>query len=215
MAKPGKRPASAVLGEQTRARIVDAGLATLKDRGYAATSTRAVAARGGFTQASIFYHFGNLNEVLLGALDRTSEERMARYRSAIEQVHTVPELIEVAAAMYLEDLDGDHLAVLAELIAASSSSPELGPEIAARMEPWVRLIHDAVARVLHESPLKAVVPQRDIAFGVVALYVGAALLTRLTGDTSDARSLFATATRVGSMAGALLGGTAWPTEGGA
>lgn len=212
MAK-GRRPTSAAAGEQTRARIVDAALATLKQRGFAATSTRAVAAQGGFTQALIFYHYGSLNEVLLAALDRTSEERMTRYASALEQVHSLPQLLEVAAAMYLEDLDGDHLTVLAELIAGSSSAPELGPAIAERMEPWVRLTEEAVARVLGDSPLATLIPQRDIAFGVVSLYVGAALLTRLSGDTSDARSLFATATRVGATAGALLGAPPPPVGG--
>ncbi len=207
MAK-GRKPSSAQAGEQTRVRIVEAALATLKERGFAATSTRAVAATGGFTQALIFYHFGSLNEVLLAALDRTSQERMARYVTALERVETLPRLLEVAAAMYLEDLDGEHLAVLAELIAGSSSAPELGPAIAARMDPWVQLTEQAVARVLGDSPLGAVLPQRDIAFGVVALYVGAALLTRLSGDTSDTRSMFATATRAGTMALALFGETA-------
>ncbi len=188
--------------EGTRQRIVRAALDTLKERGFTATSARAIAATGGFNQALVFYHFGTVNDLLLAALDSTSEQRMARYRAAVAEVHTLSELLRVASEMYREDLEGDHVAVLAELIAGSSSAPELGPEIAARIEPWVAFTEEAVVRVLAESGLSDLLPGRDLAFGIVALYVGVALLARLSDDRSQAESLFESGTR---MAG-LLGG---------
>ena len=203
MAKSGASGAVArSIREGTRQRIVRAALDTLKERGFTATSARAIAATGGFNQALVFYHFGTVNDLLLAALDSTSEQRMARYRAAVADVHTLSELLRVASEMYREDLEGDHVAVLAELIAGSSSAPELGPEIAARIEPWVAFTEEAVVRVLAESGLSDLLPGRDLAFGIVALYVGVALLARLSDDRSQAESLFESGTR---MAG-LLGG---------
>ena len=195
------------ISEGTKGRIVEAALQTLKEKGFTATSARAIAASGGFNQALVFYHFGSVNDLLLAALDRTSEQRMVRYRAAVDAVHTLPDLLRVASEMYKEDLAGDHVAVLAELIAGSSSAPELGPEITARIEPWVRLIEEAVDRVVAESALPGdVLPSRDLAFGIVALYVGVALMSRLGDDRSGAESLFASGTRLAPLFGSLMGG---------
>jgi len=191
--------------EGTRQRIVRAALETLKERGFTATSARAIAAAGGFNQALVFYHFGTVNDLLLAALDSTSEERMERYRAAVAEAHTLAELLRVASEMYREDLEGDHVAVLGELIAGSSSAPELGPQIAARIEPWVAFTEEAVARVLAESGLSDIIPSRDLAFGIVALYVGVALLARLSDDRSQAESLFESGTRMAGMLGTVLG----------
>ena len=76
MLKPSAQ--SDQLPATTKERIVVAALETLKEEGFAGTSARAIARRGNFNQALIFYHFGTLNDLLLAALDRTSAERMAR-----------------------------------------------------------------------------------------------------------------------------------------
>ncbi len=190
--------------EGTRQRIVRAALETLKERGFTATSARAIAATGGFNQALVFYHFGTVNDLLLAALDSTSAQRMERYRAAVDQAHTLPDLLKAASEMYREDLEGDHVAVLAELIAGSSSAPELGPEIAVRIEPWVRFTEEAVARVLAESGLTDVIPGADLAFGIVALYVGVALLARLSDDRTQAESLFESGTNMAGLLGNFL-----------
>jgi len=205
MAKSG--PTGAVarsIREGTRQRIVEAAVQTIKERGFAATSARAIAATGGFNQALVFYHFGSVNDLLVAALDRTSEVRMARYRAAIDAVGTLPELLAVASEAYQEDLAGGHIKVLAEMIAGASAMPELGPEIAGRLRPWIDFTEEAVARVMARSPLAPLVPSADLAFAIVSMYLGTAMLTHLTGDPAPAESLFRTGTNVGAMLSALL-----------
>jgi AcrR family transcriptional regulator len=199
-------PVARSIREGTRQRIVEAALQTLKDKGFAATSARAIATTGSFNQALVFYHFGTVNDLLLAALDRSSEARMGRYRAAVDDVHSLPELLRVAAEVYREDLSGDHVMVLAELITGASSAPELGPQIAARLEPWIAFTEEAITRVLGESPLAGVVPSRDLAFGIVSLYLGAAMLTRLAGDRSGAESLVASGVVVAGLLGSVLDG---------
>jgi len=200
VAKSG--PSGAVarsIREGTRQRIVEAAVQTIKERGFAATSARAIASTGGFNQALVFYHFGSVNDLLLAALDRTSEVRMSRYKLAVDAVGTLPDLLAVASEAYREDLAGGHIKVLAELIAGASAVPELKPQIAARMEPWIALTEEAVERVMGASALAPLVASRVLAFAIVSLYLGAAMLTHLSDDPAPAESLFRTGTKVGGL----------------
>ncbi|HEV8420639.1 MAG TPA: TetR family transcriptional regulator [Actinomycetota bacterium] len=183
----------------TRARIVAAAIRTLKERGFAGTSARAIAHSGRFNQALIFYHFGTVNDLLLAALDETSAQRMRRYRGALEEIKTLPELLAQAAQIYREDLESGHIKVLAELIAGASSSPPLGPEIVARIEPWVALTEEALERVLAGSALESLVPTQDLAFTVVALYLGVELLAHLNGQLARAEQLIDSGSRLASL----------------
>jgi AcrR family transcriptional regulator len=197
----------------TRARIVDAAIETLKREGYAGASARAIAQAGGVNQASIFYHFGSVTELLLAALQETSDRRMASYRQAMADAGTLPELVDMAARVFREDLEVGHITILAELIAGRSSEPELGPPIVEQIRPWRELTEEAARRVLHGSPLEALVPVRDVAYAVVALYVGLELLTHLDGDPSGAERLFEVARVAAPMLGALLGPGATAEDG--
>ncbi len=196
----------AVNSEQrgTREQIVEAALETLKTEGYAGASARAIARRGGFNQALIFYHFGTLNRLFLAALDHTSEQRMARYREAVAGATTLEHMLEVAFRIYREDLDAGHVRVFSELIAASMAHPELKPEIAARTEPWIAFARDAIDKVIAGSPFATDLPTRQLAFAVVAFYCGVNLLSTLDEDRSDTEALFRTARSLAPLVSALL-----------
>ena len=151
MLKPSAQ--SDQLPATTKERIVAAALETLKEEGFAGTSARAIARRGNFNQALIFYHFGTLNDLLLAALDRTSAERMARYREAVRRPGTIEDRIRMATDLYREDLQTGHITIISELIAGSLARPDLGPEVVARMEPWVELVEDELSDLLAGSLL--------------------------------------------------------------
>ncbi len=51
-------------GDQTRARILAVALELIADRGFAATSTREIAERLGFTKAALYYHFRTKDDLL-------------------------------------------------------------------------------------------------------------------------------------------------------
>lgn len=169
---------------------MDAALASLTHEGFAGTSARSIAKRGDFNQALVFYHFGTVNDLLLAALDRTSEVRMAAYAEAVRSVATVEDAVRVATELYREDLASGHITVLSELIAGSLDRPDLGPQIVARLEPWIDLAEDAVRRVLGPIGVTALVPSRTIAYTVVALYLGVDLLSHLEGGHERAKALF-------------------------
>ncbi|HVQ88640.1 MAG TPA: hypothetical protein VMT88_10720, partial [Actinomycetes bacterium] len=59
---------------------------------------------------------------------------------------------------------------------------------------------------LAKSPLRRLVPAKELAYPIVATYLGIELLAHLDGDHSRADALFATATRTTNRLGRLLGG---------
>jgi AcrR family transcriptional regulator len=199
-------------GAGTRERIVAAAVRTLKERGFSGASARAIARTGDFNQALIFYHFGSVNDLMLAALDDTSERRMATYREALGEVTTLPGLMAEAARIYREDLESGHIKVLAELIAGASSAPELGPQIVRRVQPWIEFACDAVARVLQGSPLEALPVVEDVAYAVVALYLGVELLTHLNGESARAERLIESGIRLTGLLGPLMGGSVEGSE---
>ena len=178
-------------GEATRERILDAALETLTNEGFAGATSRAIARAGGFNQALIFYHFGNLDGLLLAALDKTSEERLTVYRKAVEEAKTPAELAEVAARVYKEDRDRGHMTVVSQMIAGSVARPELAGEMVARMEPWIELCEEALGKALSGTPAAAAVPLRDLAYAIATFYLGLNLLTHLDEDRERTEALVA------------------------
>jgi AcrR family transcriptional regulator len=178
-------------GEETRQRIIESALATLKSEGFAEASSRAIARTGNFNPALIFYHFGSLDELLLAALDSTSRARLERYRESIRDADTIEELVGAAAAVYEEDRDSGHMAVVAQMIAASIAKPELAPAMVERMEPWIDLAEEALTKVKERVDTSELVPVRELAYVFVTFYLGVNLLSHLDKDGKRTDALFA------------------------
>ncbi len=184
----------------TRQRIIDAAMETVRREGIVGTSARAIARTGGFNQALIFYHFGSVNDALLAGLDCISDARMARYREQLAEVSSLPQLVEAG-----------HIHVLSQMLAGASSSPELAVEVLRRFEPWTEMVVVAIRRVVQGTPYEQLVPVDDLAFVISALFVGIELMTHLDPDRAKEQSLFAT---IGLMARLLEGVLGRPAGGG-
>jgi len=92
-------------GSETRDRILTAALETVRTEGFANTTARAIAAQGGFNQALIFYHFGSVDELLDEAFGRVSEQQVARYREAVQELGSLTDLVQIARRPGEEGLD--------------------------------------------------------------------------------------------------------------
>ncbi|HEX4127608.1 MAG TPA: TetR/AcrR family transcriptional regulator [Acidimicrobiales bacterium] len=186
----------------TRTKLIDAARETLKAEGYAGSSARAIADRAGLNQGLIFYHFASVANLLLAALDSVSATRMEQYGAAVERVASPTELVDVATDIFEEDLDAGYVAVLVEMIAGASSTPGLGAEVSARLGPWFAFAEQAVTSTLG-PPLDSVLPPGDVAYAIVALYLGLEMLTHLDGDRARALGLFAHAKSLATLLEAL------------
>jgi AcrR family transcriptional regulator len=189
----------------TKEQIVDAALRTLADEGFAGATSRAIARRGRFNQALVYYYFGSLDALLLAALDKTSEERLERYRSAVRAAATLEELVAVAARAYRDDRKSRHVAVVAQMVAGSVTRTELAPAVLERMEPWVELAREALEKAAAFGGVPELLPLDELAYAVAAFYLGLNLSTHLEGDQARADALFARLKSFAARFGAVLG----------
>lgn len=192
MAKAGKpsKVAPQDRSADTRRALIDAAITTLKTEGFIGASARTIASRAGCNQGLVFYHFGSVAGLLLAALDSVSSSRRERYTAAASEITSAADLVTVAAAIYSEDLDAGHARVLAEMIAGAMSDPDLGAEVAARIAPWTQFAQEAITTALGDSPVASFVPAADVAYSIVALYLGLEMLTQLDGNRAPAAALF-------------------------
>ncbi|QMU75624.1 TetR family transcriptional regulator [Streptacidiphilus sp. PB12-B1b] len=203
MAKAGSRRSSESAGArssaQTRAALVAAAVAELRESGFAGASARAIAARAGCNQALVFYHFGSVAKLQLAALDAVSSARDERYRAMVAASGSLGDLVRAARSVFEEDLDQGHVTVLVEMIAAAQFTPELRPEVAARIRPWRAFAAESIQEALAGSPAARLLPPDEAAHAVVALYLGLEMLANLEGERGPALALFDRAGRVASL----------------
>jgi AcrR family transcriptional regulator len=176
--------------ERTRVQIMEAALEALKTVGFAGATSRTIARLGSFNQALIFYHFGSVERLLLAALDRTSEERLAAYRRLAEEADSPAELLAAVTEMYRADLESGHMTVISQLVAGSLTREDLAPQVLARMEPWIDFAEQAIERALAGTPLEGLAPPRQLAHAAITFYLGVNLLSHLDPEHRITDGLF-------------------------
>jgi AcrR family transcriptional regulator len=201
--QPRNTPDAAALSG-TKLQIVEAALQTLKTKGFAGASARAIADAGGFNQALIFYHFGSVRNALLAVLNLIGERRMQEYGPAFERAATAPELVALARTVYEDDLQRGYITVLGEMVSGGVTDPSLGTEVAACIEPWIELAERKLQQLLAGTFPQALAPPRDLAFALVALYFGVDMLSHLQRDSARVESLLGLAAQLSALAQAVL-----------
>jgi AcrR family transcriptional regulator len=179
----------------TQSKLLEATLEALRTKGFAGASARTIAGLAGVNPGLIFYHYGALDDLLLAAMEQSSEARLERYRPAAEQVSSLTELVGLLRDIYREDVASGHVRVVSEMGAGSVSRPQLAEPVMAQMEPWVQLAERCVERALKGSPLLSVAPPRDLAMAAVTFYLGANLMSHLGSDSPAVEDLLAAGER--------------------
>jgi AcrR family transcriptional regulator len=201
-----------VQSEDARAALIAGAVDALRDAGFAGASAREIAQRSGRSQALIFYHFGSVTELLLAALDDVSTRRLDAYRGVLDGASSLTDLVDSARAIFVEDLDAGHITVLVEMISGAQSTPGLGEQVAARLQPWREFAEVAVRRAIDGSPVAQLLPAAEVAHGVVAGFLGLELLANLDGDRSSSLALFDRARQITGLL-ELAGLTITPARG--
>src|SRR3954452_14527622 len=180
--------------QTTKERILQAALETLEVDGFAGATSRAIASRGGFNQALVFYHYGSLDELLLAALERTSQERLAHYRKTVETIDSLDGLLLVARKLHEEDRRSGHMTVVSQMIAGSVARPELAPRVLEAMQPWHELAEETRPRLV-----PPIVPARELAYAVVTFSLGVNLRSRLAPEDDRLSALFQSAEKTAPL----------------
>jgi len=195
----------------TKRRILDAALETLKREGISGTSARAIARNGGFNQALIFYHFGSINDLLLAAAADASADRVARYRARLEGVTSLHDLVQMAADLHAQDVAEGNITVLTQMLAGAASDPVIALGLRESFEPWIGVVEEALHRVVDGTPFADMLSIDDLAFVITSMFLGIELITHLDADERRDRTLFQTLGALGGMVeGVMALGTAFP-----
>ena len=177
-------------GDDTRERIVHAAVDVLREEGIVGTSARAIAQRGGFNQALIFYHFGSVTNLLVEAFLSTSSGQVKRYRAAAAEVASLRDLVDIARRLHADDLESGSVTAVTQLMAAASSNEELARAIHGRFGEWIDIVRESLDRAIAGGPLASMLPTGDAAYAIAAMFLGIELMGHLDPDDTRAESLF-------------------------
>lgn len=166
-------------GDETRERILEACLETLRNEGFHGASARAIARTGGFNPALIFYHFDSVENALFLAASRSSEERVARYRERLRDITSLGELVVAARELHAEDAAEGNITVLTQMLAGAAGSPELTERMRGAFDPWLEVVEEALQQVVGGTPFDDSVDLDHLAFAIASMFLGIELLTHL------------------------------------
>lgn len=187
----------------TRTRIVTAALGVLRDDGIAGVSARAIARRGSFNQALIFYHFGSVEGLLVSVARSESERRSELYAERLRSVTSLSELVAVARHLHEEEFQGGSVAAVTQMLAGAVRSEELAQGIREALEPWTALVSETIQRLLAGTPYADALPHEDLTAAVSALFLGIELFTGLDPPRGTG-SLFTTMEAAAELVDTLL-----------
>ncbi len=172
------------MSRDTKHRIIEATVATIKEEGITGTSARAIARRGDFNQALIFYHFGSIEELLRATMEHTSSARIELYRSRLEKVESLADLAAVAGDLHREDRESGNMTLLTQLMAGAATDDVRAQHLMKTFEPWIDFVKETLERLAAKSPFVGMFNMDDIAFTISALFVGIELMSDLDPERS-------------------------------
>jgi AcrR family transcriptional regulator len=162
----------AVRGQATRLRIIDAARDVLVERGYADTSTRAVAERAGVQLSLVHYHFGSKQHLLVAVLERENERLLARQQRLYAEPGPLADKWRTACDYLDDDLRSGYVRVLWELWVAGLADAELAERWRLTMASWRDLLESVFAAWADELELELPLSPRVLASLVANVFQG-------------------------------------------
>lgn len=171
----------------TREVLLEAAKRVLRDRGYAALSTREVAAAAGVPLSQIHYHFGSKQGLVLALFEYLDAQLLDRQQALFDDPSlSLADQWERACAYLDDDLASGYVRVMHELAAAGWADPAIGEVVRKSLEEWLGLVIELARRFERKvGPLGPLSPE-DVGALVSNAFIGAESLV-LTGLDKDGR----------------------------
>ncbi len=168
----------------TRAKLLDATLACLAERGYAHTSTTEVCQRAGVSRGAQLHHFPTKADLVAAALERLFVRRVDEFRERMLALPAGPGRVDAAIDELGAVFAGPDLDAWLELVLAGRTDADLQSHVATLAEHLVDTVRDVWLELFppppdlrgEGDPIARVVPPF-----LVAVLEGVAL-SRMTGS---------------------------------
>ena len=194
------RPSSA----ETKQRILEATVETLRTEGMMGTTARAIARAGGFNQALIYYHFESLEGLFFHVVQDVNRRRLEHFGPQLDEVSTLEELIELAMELQSGAPDPADNSAVALLVAGWPPESPMGPKVLDLLRPWDEAVAAAVRRITSGSSLAEMFPVDQLAHAISALFIGLHLLARLDPEDKTNLEVYDALGRSSQMVSRLL-----------
>ncbi|MFJ9556536.1 TetR family transcriptional regulator [Nocardiopsis sp. NPDC101807] len=132
----------------TRARLLDATVACLAERGAAGATVGAVAERAGVSRGAAQHHFPTREDLFLAALRYMLDNRGEELRRGAAAVPEGPGRTEAVVQMVVDAFSGVDFQAALQLWAAAASDPVLRERILPMEEQMGREVHRAAVDLL-------------------------------------------------------------------
>jgi len=160
-------------GRATRAQLLTAATAVLREHGYTAASMRAVADRAGTRLSLVQYHFGSKRGLLLAVMDDLTEQLLTRQQSMFSDGRPLAQQWRTACDYLRDDIHTGYVRILWELWAAGLADPELAERWRRTQRSWRELIAERLERWQAECDIALPMPPRALATLIGNVFEGA------------------------------------------
>jgi AcrR family transcriptional regulator len=173
-----------IRGEVTRERVLAAARDILLERGFAQTSTRAVAERAGVRLSLVHYHFGSKHGLLIEVLERENELLLERQRELYATPGPLAGKWRTACEFLDEDVRSGYVRVLWELWGAGLADETIAARWRSAMGGWRTLLESAAAAWVATIDVEPPLSPKGLATLVTNVFQGIEI-ELLAGVTED------------------------------
>jgi AcrR family transcriptional regulator len=182
-----------------REALLEAAKQVLRERGYAALSTREVAAEAGVPLSQIHYHFGSKQGLVLALFEYLDAQLLDRQQAMYHDPSlSLADQWDRACAYLDDDLASGYVRVMQELAAAGWADPAVGEVVRKSLEHWIGLVIELARRFERQFGRHGPFTPEEVGALVANAFIGAESLV-LTGLDSPVIPLRASLRRVGAL----------------
>jgi AcrR family transcriptional regulator len=156
----------------TRQRLIDGAIETIRSHGIAGTSARTISATAGVSQGLVFYHFGSVNDLLRAACIDATQARVAAFADRLATVADLRGLLALGRDLHTEERAHGNVMVLAQMLAGAQNDAHLAESTATALGLWIAPIEQALTRLLTASPVAGLIDTAGLARAISAAFIG-------------------------------------------
>ncbi len=173
-----------------RARLLEATIELVIERGFAATSTTVVSERAGVSRGAQLHHFPTKNDLVVAAVEHLTELRGAELEAAFGELPGGAARTQAVLEMLGDHFAGPVFTAALELWVAARTDEQLFAAVAPLEQRIGRETHKLTVAALGADESKPGV--RELVQGTLDLVRGLGLANTITDDTARRRRILHT-----------------------